>query len=193
MKIRLQCWSFHDHSCQVTFQSPGPARGDARYDAPDPDRSSPLLSSGRRRWPLFCHQADRTGDPDCTRHTLRREAYCGFDEVILISDRGKKDQVAAANSWIDFGVFARRASGDRACGQRASHSFIKLNTLRRPLPWQQRKTKAPARKGRARFSMGCAGQWNVKSDALRPKLARPSTLCTLLRWANSSTWFAEVT
>ncbi|MHB0790528.1 hypothetical protein [Bradyrhizobium sp. 5.13L] len=102
---------------------------------------------------------DRTGDPDCTRHTLRREAYCGFDEVILISDRGNKDQVAAANSLIDFGVFARRALGDRACGQRASHSSIKLNTLRRPLSWQaaENESARPKRAGAVQHGLRVSG------------------------------------
>lgn len=101
--------------------------------------------------------------------------------------------MAAANSLTDLGCSPDELQEDRACSQRATHSFIKLKMLRVPIALASSgKRKRPPEEG-GRGSAWGAGQWNVKSDALRPKLARPSTLCTLLRWANSSTWFAEVT
>lgn len=104
-----------------------------------------------------------------------------------------RDQLVPANSLIElWGVcptsFRRIGSAASArhtassSGTRyAGHCVASSGKRRRP----------PEEGGRG--SAWVAGQWNVKSDALRPKLARPSTLCTLLRWANSSTWFAEVT
>lgn len=102
------------------------------------------------------------------------------------------DQVVPANSLIElWGVCP---TSFRTIGSAASarHSFIKLKRYASHFLASSGKRKRPPEQG-GRGSAWVAGQWNVKSDALRPKLARPSTLCTLLRWANSSTWFAEVT
>lgn len=148
-KIRLQCWSFHDHHCQVTFQSAGPARVmRATTRRIQTGLRFALAAVGAKRVAAISPPTDRTGIPDCARHALRREAYCGFGEVILISGRGKKDQAAAANSLIDFGVFARRASG--ASGLRAARDaqLHQLNTLRLPLPWQAAENES-ARPNRA--------------------------------------------
>lgn len=97
-----------------------------------------------------------------------------------------RDQVAAANALIDLGCSPDELQEDRVRGQRATHAAPAIALA------SGGKRKRPPEQG-GRGSAWVAGQWNVKSDALRPKLARPSTLCTLLRWANSSTWFAEVT
>lgn len=100
-----------------------------------------------------------------------------------------RDQVVPANSLIElWGVCPtsrpRPARGTQL--HQAEHA-----TPATALASSGKRERPPERGGRG--STWVAGQWNVKSDALRPKLARPSTLCTLLRWANSSTWFAEVT
>lgn len=104
-----------------------------------------------------------------------------------------RDQVVPANSLIElWGVcptsFRRLGSAAARDTQlhQAEHATPAIALA------SSGKRKRPPEQG-GRGSAWVAGQWNVKSDALRPKLARPSTLCTLLRWANSSTWFAEVT
>ncbi|MGY8632727.1 hypothetical protein RAD15_09625 [Bradyrhizobium sp. 14AA] len=49
-----------------------------------------LAAVGVKRWPLFCHHNRPNRNPGLRFHALRREAYCGFGEIILISDRGEK-------------------------------------------------------------------------------------------------------
>lgn len=69
------------------------------FDARDPDRPSPLLLSGRRRWPLFCDHNRPNRNPGLHFHALRCEAYCGFGEIILISDRGEKVNWRQQTDW----------------------------------------------------------------------------------------------
>lgn len=91
------------------------------------------------------------------------------------------DQVVPANSLIElWGVCPTsfRGSGPRPARDTQLHQ-AETRYASHCLASSGKRKRPPEQGGRGSASV--AGQWNVKSDELRPKLARPSTLCTLLR------------